>query len=126
MTGLVEHGVVPYYLFQCRPVKRVKRAFQVGLEEGYWIVEEAKRHLDGLAKRFRYVMSHRTGKVEILGIHGNYIYLKYHQAADPYNTGLFFRKRLTPGAAWLDDLGAPLRRRTGRRAPSISPILCSG
>ena len=126
MRGLVEWGIVPYYLFQCRPVKRVKRAFQVELEEGYWIVEEAKRHLDGLAKRFRYVMSHRTGKVEIVGIHGNYIYLKYHQAADPYNSGLFFRRRLRPGAGWLDDLEEPVRRRPGRRPPATSPIPCSG
>ena len=126
MTGLVEAGVVPYYLFQCRPVKRVKGAFQVELEEGYWIVEEAKRYLDGLAKRFRYVMSHRTGKVEIVGIQGNYIYLKYHQAADPFNSGLFFRRRLKPGAGWLDDLADPVRGRSGRRSPATSPIPCSG
>ncbi len=126
MTGLVERGVVPYYLFQCRPVKRVKGAFQVELEEGYWIVEEAKRRLDGLAKRFRYVMSHRTGKVEIVGIHGNYIYLKYHQAADPYNSGLFFRRRLRPGAGWLDDLEEPGIKRTGKRVPATPSIPYSG
>ncbi len=126
MGGLVEWGIVPYYLFQCRPVKRVKRAFQVELEEGYWIVEEAKRHLDGLAKRFRYVMSHRTGKVEIVGIHGDYIYLKYHQAADPYNSGLFFRRRLRPGAGWLDDLEEPVRKRPGRRPSATPPIPCPG
>ncbi len=126
MGGLVEKGVVPYYLFQCRPVKRVKTAFQVDLEEGYWVVEEAKRRLDGLAKRFRYVMSHRTGKVEIVGIHGNYIYFKYHQAVNPSHGGLFFRRRLRPGAAWLDDLEGFGGRSFSRRSSPAPSIPCVG
>ncbi len=126
MQGLVGVGVVPYYLFQCRPVKRVKRRFQVTLEEGYWIVEEAKRRLDGLAKRFRYVMSHRTGKVEIVGIHGNRIYFKYHQAVDPYDMGLFFSRRLRAGARWLDDLDEAGRGKLGLDAFRAPSIPCAG
>ena len=126
MHGLVSMGVVPYYLFQCRPVRRVKKRFQVALEEGYWTVEEAKRRLDGLAKKFRYVMSHRTGKVEIVGIHDDHIYFKYHQAADPYDTGLFFRRRMREGAGWLDDLDDIIQRRLGRSTSQTPPIPCVG
>jgi lysine 2,3-aminomutase len=103
-SKLVKVGIGPYYLFQCRPVKRVKRRFQVPLKQGYKIVESAKAMLDGPSKRFRYVMSHRSGKIEILGVAGDEIYLKYHQARDPNNLGRFFKRRLVPDAGWLDDL----------------------
>jgi L-lysine 2,3-aminomutase len=103
-SKLVKAGIGPYYVFQCRPVKRVKRRFQVPLKQGYKIVEGAKAMLDGPSKRFRYVMSHRSGKIEILGIAGDEIYLKYHQARDPGNLGKFFKRRLVPDAGWLDDL----------------------
>jgi KamA family protein len=105
MGGIVGMGIVPYYLFQCRPVKRVKKRFLVPLDCGYRIVEEAKKRVDGLAKKFRYVMSHRTGKVEIVGIDGGEMYFKYHQAVSPGDAGRLFKKRLKEGAGWLDDLG---------------------
>ena len=101
LTGI---GVNPYYIFQCRPVKRVKRQFQIPLYRGYEIVENAKKKLNGHSKRFKYVMSHRTGKIEIVGIIGNDIYLKYHQAKDPKNIGKFFKRKLNKTAGWLDDL----------------------
>ncbi|MBC8525346.1 MAG: KamA family radical SAM protein [Candidatus Cloacimonetes bacterium] len=101
---LVSIGINPYYVFQCRPVKRVKQFFQVPLYKGYEIVEQAKRKLNGHSKRFRYVMSHRTGKIEIVGIVGDEIYFKYHQAKDPRNYGKFFKRRLNKTAGWLDEL----------------------
>jgi KamA family protein len=104
LAKLTSIGVSPYYVFQCRPVKRVKRNFQIPLEEGYRIVEHAKAMLPGPSKRLRYVMSHRSGKIEMLTIIGDEIYLKYHQARDPRNVGTSLRCRLTPGAGWLDDL----------------------
>ena len=103
-SRLTRMGVSPYYVFQCRPVKRVKRRFQVPLKRGYDIVENAKRMLDGPSKRFRYVLSHKTGKVEVMGIIGDEIFLKYHQARDPGNIGRFFKRRLVRDAGWLDDL----------------------
>jgi len=96
-------GVIPYYIFQCRPVKRVKHNFQVPLARGYRIIERAKRRLNGHSKRFRYVMSHRTGKIEIVGISNNHIYFKYHEARNSRNYGRFFKKRLNEHAGWLDD-----------------------
>ena len=103
-TRLTGIGVSPYYVFQCRPVRRVKRHFQVPLKAGCAIIDEAKKLLDGPSKRFRYIMSHRTGKIEIVGVMGNEIYLKYHQARDPNRVGKLFKRRLTPDAGWLDDL----------------------
>ncbi len=108
MKEITSAGVIPYYLFQCRPVKRVKTHFQVPLKRGYEIVEKAKQRLDGHAKRFKYIMSHKTGKIEIVGIIGKEIFLKYHQCKDPKKVGKLFKRALTPNAGWLDDL-EPIR-----------------
>jgi lysine 2,3-aminomutase len=109
MTRLTAIGVSPYYVFQCRPVKRVKRHFQIPLAEAYSIVRAAKSRLPGPSKRFRYVMSHRTGKIEILTVMNDEIYMKYHQARDPRNVGRTFKRKLIRGAGWLDDLERPER-----------------
>ena len=102
--NLVRIGVNPYYVFQCRPVKRVKNHFQVPLAEGYRIVAQARGMLDGLSKRFRYAMSHERGKIEILGIMGEEMFFKHQQARDPRDVGRFFKRRLDEAAGWLDDL----------------------
>ncbi len=102
--NLVRIGVNPYYVFQCRPVKRVKNHFQVPLAEGYRIVAKARGMLDGLSKRFRYAMSHEKGKIEILGILDDEIYFKHQQARDPEDVGRFFKRRLQEDAGWLDEL----------------------
>jgi len=91
-NGLIKIGVNPYYIFQCRPVKRVKHHFQIPLYKGVEIVNEASKLLNGHSKRFRYVMSHRTGKIEILGIIDDKIYLKYHEAKNPENIGKLFSR----------------------------------
>ncbi len=101
---LVRNGINPYYIFQCRPVKRVKNHFQVPLKRGYEILEEAKKQMNGHSKRFKFIMSHYTGKIEILGIIDDEIYLKYHQARNPEDLGKTFKKKLNPDAGWLDDL----------------------
>jgi L-lysine 2,3-aminomutase len=50
-NSLVSIGVNPYYVFQCRPVKRVKYRFQVPIRKGIKIVEKAKEHCNGHSKR---------------------------------------------------------------------------
>ncbi len=97
-------GIIPYYVFQCRPVKRVKQSFQVPLYKGWTIVNKAKLKLNGHSKRFRYVMSHHTGKVEILGIVDDEMYFRYHEARDPKNLGRLFKRKLNYTAGWLDEL----------------------
>jgi lysine 2,3-aminomutase len=103
MNSLVSIGVTPYYVFQCRPVKRVKSHFQVPICEGVRIVEKAKANCNGHSKRFKYAMSHKTGKVEILGILDGEIYFKYHEAKNRENLGVMFKRRVDEKAGWLDD-----------------------
>jgi lysine 2,3-aminomutase len=100
---LVGIGVNPYYVFQCRPVKRVKHYFQVPLCKGAKIVERAKAKCNGHSKRFKYIMSHKTGKIDILGIAGNEIYFKYHQAKNKKNLGKIFKRGVDEKVGWLDD-----------------------
>jgi KamA family protein len=103
-SKLTEIGVNPYYVFQCRPVKRVKSRFQLPLYKGIKIVNDASKLLNGHSKRFRYVMSHTTGKIEILGIIDDKIYLKYHEAKDPENIGKLFARNINKKAGWLEEL----------------------
>ena len=103
LRNLVRIGVNPYYIFQCRPVKRVKHNFQISLYDAYRIIEQAKSMLDGHSKRFKFIMSHRTGKIEMVGMDRDHMYFKYHQAKHPRNRGRFFTKSLSETACWLDD-----------------------
>ncbi|HPY76243.1 MAG TPA: KamA family radical SAM protein [Anaerohalosphaeraceae bacterium] len=95
-------GIVPYYLFQCRPALG-NRAYTVPIEEGYDILGHAKAMVSGLAKRLRFVMSHSTGKLEIIGRTDEYTYFKYHRAADDKDSGRILICRSNPQACWLDD-----------------------
>ena len=106
MDRLVSIGVSPYYVFQCRPVKRVKHHFQVPICEGLRIVEQAKAKCNGHSKRFKYAMSHKTGKIEILGILDGDVYFKYHEAKDRQNLGVMFKRYVDENAGWLDDFNA--------------------
>lgn len=95
-------GVTPYYFFVNRPV-RGNRDFVLTLEEVYRIVEEAKAKTSGLGKRVRLVMSHTSGKIEILAIENGKAYLKYHQSRDG-EYGKFMVLDCPKDAAWFDDL----------------------
>jgi len=95
-------GVIPYYIFQCRPASG-NRMFTVPIEEGYGIVEKAKACVSGLAKRARYVMSHSTGKIEIVGKTEYNVYMKYHRAANDADSGKFMILKSNPKACWFDD-----------------------
>lgn len=106
LNMLVSIGVNPYYVFQCRPVKRVKHNFQLPLYKGIEIVEKAKSRCNGHSKRFRFIMSHRTGKIEILGIFKGEIYFKYHQAKNWKKIGKIFTRPFDECASWLDDFNS--------------------
>lgn len=95
-------GAAPYYIFQCRPALGNK-AYTVPIEEGYEIIEQAKSLVSGLAKRARFVMSHSTGKIEIVGKTEKLVYFKYHRAANDENSGRFLVFKSNPSACWLDD-----------------------
>jgi L-lysine 2,3-aminomutase len=60
-------GILPYYVFACRPTEGNK-AYAVPVEEAYALYEAARVNQSGLAKTARFVMSHRLGKLEIAGM----------------------------------------------------------
>lgn len=97
-------GIHPYYLFQGRPVKAASH-FQVPLRRGLEIARGINQRLNGLQKTFRYIMSHYTGKIEILDIGAdNRLYMRYHQNKNPEKIGKVFSRPYVEGACWLDDL----------------------
>lgn len=103
LRRLTSIGVIPYYIFQCRPVTGVKSQFQVPFSEGYAIVEQAKSVQNGQGKCLRYALSHPTGKIEILGpgADGQMLF-KYHQSKNDEDAGRIFSSPLAAGQAWLD------------------------
>jgi len=101
MNGLVAAGIAPYYLFQCRPVKRVQKSFQIPISEGIDIIETAKQHLSGLAKRFKFALSHNIGKIEIVGRINEDIVFKIHDAKVIEQTGCIFTRDAVEVGGWL-------------------------
>jgi KamA family protein len=97
-------GVRPYYLFQGRPVKGASH-FQIPLRRGVDIVRGVNRRLSGIQKTFKYIMSHYTGKIEILDLaEDGRVYMRYHQNRDPELIGKLFSRPYREGACWLDDM----------------------
>ena len=100
LTGI---GCLPYYIFQCRPVKGVKGGFQVPLFEGMEIVEATMAMQNGFGKHLHYCMSHPTGKIELLGrTENNEMVTKYHEAADPADYGKLIFRKTEPDQCWYD------------------------
>ncbi|NLT35881.1 MAG: KamA family radical SAM protein [Gaiellales bacterium] len=95
-------GVAPYYVFIGRPTRGNKH-FLVPVEKALEIFEQARMNCSGLAKRARLVMSHASGKIEIVGRTEDHIYMRYHRAADPGMKGRFLALRSNPDALWFDD-----------------------
>lgn len=103
MNKMTRWGIIPYYIFQCRPVSGVKNQFQLPLKSGYQIVEEAKARLNGQGKCFRYVLSNQKGKIEILGIiKENTMLFKYHESKEESNMGRIFAERIDNNQCWID------------------------
>ena len=103
LRELTAAGVVPYYVFQCRPVRGVKNQFQVPLERGVRIVDEAKNMQNGQGKCIRYCMSTPKGKIEILGqLPDGQMVFKFNQAKDSQDASRLFSMNLEPGQCWLD------------------------
>ncbi len=96
-------GCPPYYFFQGRPTAG-NEPYEVPIVRGWGIFSEALRRGSGLARRARYVMSHETGKIEILAVDDQHIYLRYHRAKDPALRGRFMIYKRNDEAYWLDDL----------------------
>ena len=96
-------GCPPYYVFQGRPTAG-NDPFKVPITEGLRLFTDANRHVSGLAKRARFVMSHRTGKIELCGADDRFIYLRYHRAHLPEDYGQMVIALRDDEACWLDEL----------------------
>lgn len=105
LKDLTAAGVVPYYIFQCRPVRGVKNQFQVPIERGVQIVDEAKNMQNGQGKCIRYCMSTTWGKIEILGkMPDGQMLFKFNQAKDPGNAAKIFTQQLEKGQCWIEKI----------------------
>ena len=103
LRELTVAGVVPYYVFQCRPVRGVKNQFQVPLRRGAEIVDGAKNMQNGQGKCIRYIMSTPRGKVEIIGsLSPEEMIFKFHQAKDPADASRIFTCPVAEDQGWLD------------------------
>jgi len=111
-------GCPPYYLFQCRPTEG-NEPYEVTLARGFTLFRRAMRQGSGLARRARYVMSHETGKIEIVGMDDERFYLRYHRAKNRADRGRFMVYHRNEKATWLDQL-EPVDQRT---TPIFSPSL---
>ena len=104
---LAESGITPYYHFQCKFIKAANH-FRTSLINTNETFLNATKGLNGLAKRVKLIMTHFTGKIEILGINEingfKNILLKYHQARDPNMIGKIYYFPIKNDAYWLDDI----------------------
>ena len=96
-------GCPPYYLFQGRPTEG-NEPYEVPISRGWELFCEATNRGSGLARRARYAMSHETGKIQILAVDEDRVYMKYHEAKDPARLGRFMIFERDDEAYWLDQL----------------------
>jgi lysine 2,3-aminomutase len=95
-------GVPPYYVFQCRPTLGNK-PYSVPIERAYDIFTQAQSRCSGLASRARFVMSHTSGKIEIVGKSEDRVYMRYHRSPNAAVKGRFMVFKSNPAAYWFDD-----------------------
>lgn len=96
-------GAPQYYVFQGRPTAG-NLPFRVPIVRGYELFQEALRGVSGLSKRARFVMSHESGKVEVLAVTRDRILVRYHRSKDPALRGRVLEYVRDDDAAWLDEL----------------------
>jgi KamA family protein len=100
---LTSAGVATYYMFLVRPTVG-NQMFQVPITRAYHLLDQAKHRLSGIDKRLRLVMSHSSGKIAVVAVDDELIYLKYHRSRNPDNEGKLLMFHRDDDARWLDDL----------------------
>ncbi len=95
-------NIIPYYFFQMRPTAG-NFSYAVPIKKGIEIINEAYASLPGLVKTARYVMSHKTGKIEIVGSYEDKVILKYHRAAKEEDANRILMFENKEDAYWLED-----------------------
>lgn len=103
LKDMTAAGIVPYYIFQCRPVRGVKNQFQVPLKRGVKIVDAAKNMQNGQGKCIRYCMSTPRGKIEVLGeLPDGQMLFKFNQAKADDDAAKIFTMNLDEKQCWID------------------------
>lgn len=95
-------GIAPYYFFQTRPTIGNK-PYALPLTTSYQIFQESQKNISGTAKRARFVMSHKNGKIEVIGIDRANIYMKYHRTPDAEKSGKLMIAHRNDHGYWLED-----------------------
>jgi len=95
-------GVSSYYVFQCRPTLG-NRIYAVPVVESYEIFRKARMQVSGLAGRARFIMSHSTGKIEVVGTTPEHIYMQYHRSPGLENASQLMVFKTNKDAYWFDD-----------------------
>lgn len=96
-------GCPQYYVFQLNPTAG-NDPFAAPLVESFEIFRAAMSRGSGLARRARFVLSHATGKLEVVGLDRRHIYLRFHQAVQAEDCGRLVAYHRDDAATWLDAL----------------------
>lgn len=95
-------GIQTYYVFACRPTLGNK-TYSVPLEKAIGIFNAAIAQNSGLAKTARFVLSHKIGKIELLGVQNGFVLFKYHNVVDASRNGEILVAHSNKDAYWFDD-----------------------
>jgi len=98
-------GVLPQYLFHPRPVKHATH-FQLPILEGLAIVEAVRQRCNGSVKRFRYILTHSDGKLELVGHlpdQPTQLVTRWHQVRRGSNRHGLMMASIDSTTVWLDD-----------------------
>ena len=124
VTTMTNLGAPQYYLFQCRPTAG-NAAYEMPLVRGWTLFSEAMKKVSGLSRRTRYCMSHATGKIEVLGLDEEFIYLRYHRAKNPADEGRVMVCHRDDEAFWFDGLTQVERTRAGGQFVPVTQMTTS-
>lgn len=103
LSRLATAGVMPYYVFIGRPILGNSR-FVLPLRRAWEIYTDALSRCTGLAKTAKLMMSHATGKIEVVGYDDDLIVLRYHHSPDSAEQGKLVFARTRGDESWFDDL----------------------
>lgn len=98
-------GVIPQYLFHPRPVKHATH-FQMPIVKVMEFVEAIRQRCNGSVKRFRYILTHKNGKLELVGLlEGSPMQLvaRWHQVRRGLDKSGLIVVGVDKDTVWLED-----------------------
>jgi len=102
MIELSSIGITPYYFFINRPTAGNLK-FSLPITKCYDLFSSARKQLSGLSKCSRLVMSHGSGKIEVVGLDDRKIYFRYHRAVNPENDSKILIYDRNDSFSWFED-----------------------